>query len=71
MRWFIFLILLFALLWYLRGIEEKPPPTAEESFIGGPVKALRKAENFEDTYLDSAAERQKKMEEQIEKDSGG
>ena len=71
MRWFIFLILVFALLWYIRGIEEKPPPTAEESFIGGPVKALRKAENFEDTYLDAAEERQKKMEEQIEKDSGG
>ena len=71
MRWFIFLILVFALLWYIRGIEEKPPPTAEESFIGGPVKALRKAEDFEKTYLDAAEERQKKMEEQLEEDSGG
>lgn len=70
MRWFIFLILVFALLWYIRGIEEKPPPTAEESFIGGPVKTLRKAESFEKSYLDSAAERQKEMEEKLEKDSG-
>ncbi len=71
MRWFLFLILVFALLWYIRGIEEKPPPTAEESFIGGPVKALRKAEGFEKTYLEAAEERQKKMEEELEKGSGG
>ena len=71
MRWYIFLILVFALLWYIRGIEEKPPPTAEESFIGGPVKALRKAEEFEKTYLEAAEERQKKMEEELEKGSGG
>lgn len=71
MRWFIFLILVFALLWYIRGIEEKPPPTAEESFIGGPVKALRKAEEFEKTYLEAAEERQKRMEEELEKANGG
>jgi hypothetical protein len=71
MRWLLFLIVVFALLWYIRGIEETPPPTAEDSFIGGPVKALRKAEGFEESYLDATEERQKKMEEQIEKDSGG
>jgi len=70
MRWLLFLIMVFALLWYIRGIEETPPPTAEESFIGGPVKTLRKAESFEETYLDATEEHQKKMEEQVEKDSG-
>jgi len=71
MRWFLFLLLVFAALWYIRGIEETPPPKAEDSFIGGPVKALRKAEGFEKSYLDANKERQKKMEEQLEKDSGG
>ena len=71
MRWLFFLIVVFAVLWYIRGIEETPPPTAEDSFIGGPVKALRKAEGFEESYLDATEERQKKMEEQIEKDTGG
>ena len=71
MRWLLFLIIVFAVLWYIRGIEETPPPKAEDSFIGGPVKALRKAEGFEESYLDATEERQKQMEEQIEKDSGG
>ena len=70
MRWLLFLIVVIALLWYIRGIEETPPPTAEESFIGGPVKALRKAEGFEKTYLDANEEHKKKMEEQLERDSG-
>lgn len=70
MRWLLFLIVVFAVLWYIRGIEETPPPTAEESFIGDQVKVLRKAEGFEKTYLDATREQQKKMEEQLEKDSG-
>ena len=70
MRWLLLLIVVFAVLWYVRGIEEVPPPTAEESFIGGPVKALRKAEDFEKTYLDANEEHKKKMEQQLEKDSG-
>lgn len=70
MRWLLFLIVVFAVLWYIRGIEETPPPTAEESFIGDQVKVLRKAEDFEKTYLDATREQQKKMEEQLEKDSG-
>ena len=70
MRWFLFLLFVFAVLWYIRGIEETPPPKAEDSFIGGPVKALRKAEGFEKSHLDATKERQKKMEEQLEKDSG-
>ncbi len=71
MRWFIFLIVVFAILWYIRGIEEVPPPPIEESFIGGPVKALHKAEDFEKSYLDATAERNKRMDEQVDKDSGG
>ena len=71
MRWLLFLILVFAVLWYIRGIEEVPPPKVEDSVIGGPVKALRKAEGFEKSHLDATEERKKKMEEQLEKDSGG
>jgi len=71
MRWFLFLILVFALLWYIRGIEEVPPPTAEESFIGPQVKALRKVEEFEKAYPEMDKQYQKRLEEQIEKDSGG
>jgi len=71
MRWLFFLIVVFAVLWYIRGIEEVPPPKAEDSFIGGPVKALRKAEGFEKSYLEATDERNKQMEEQLEKDGGG
>lgn len=70
MRWLLFWIIVFAVLWYIRGIEETPPPKAEDSFIGGPVKALRKAEGYEESYLDQTEARQKRMEEQLEKDSG-
>jgi hypothetical protein len=71
MRWFIFLILVLAVLWYIRGIEEVKPPPIEEGIIGGPVKALRKAEGFEKSYLKETQEHQKQLEEQLEKDSGG
>lgn len=70
MRWFILLLLVLAALWYLRGIEEKPPPKAEDSFIGGPVKSLRKAEGFEKDYLDASRAQQQKMEAQIEAATG-
>jgi hypothetical protein len=70
MRWLLFWIIVFAVLWYIRGIEEEPPPEAEDSFIGGPVKALRKAEGYEESYRDQTEARQKRMEEQLEKDSG-
>lgn len=71
MRWLLFFIVVLAILWYIRGIEETPPPTAEESFIGEPVKVLRKMEGYEESYLDATQERQRQMEEQIEKDTGG
>ena len=66
MRWLIFFLLVCAGLWYLKGIEEEPPPKAEDSFIGGPVKALRKAENFEKSYLEANDEHKKKIEEQVD-----
>ena len=69
MRWFIFLLVVLAVLWYIRGIEEERPASVEDTFIGGPVKALRKAENFEKSFLDATEARNKKMEEQLEKDS--
>ena len=71
MRWLLFLIIVFAVLWYIRGIEDVEPPPIEEGFIGGPVKALRKAEGFEKSYLEDTREHQKQIEEQLEKDSGG
>lgn len=71
MRWFLFLIVVFAVLWYIRGVEEVKPPPIEEGIIGGPVRALRKAEGFEEEYLDATKERNQRMEEQLEKDSGG
>lgn len=71
MRWLLFLIIVIAVLWYIRGIEEVKPPPIEEGIIGGPVKALHKAEGFEKVYLEDTQERQKQIEEQVEKDSGG
>ncbi|HEY5774546.1 MAG TPA: hypothetical protein VIS57_00540 [Xanthomonadales bacterium] len=71
MRWLFFLIIVFAVLWYIRGIEDVKPPPIEEGIIAGPVKALHKAQNFEKSYLDATREQQKKMEEQLEKETGG
>ena len=71
MRWLLFWIVVFGVLWYIRGIEDVKPPPVEEGIIGGPVRALRKAEGFETEYLDATKERNKRMDEQIEKDSGG
>ncbi len=71
MRWLLFFIIVMAVLWYIRGIEEAPRPKAEDTFIGGPVKALRKAEGVEKSYLDAVEERKKRMEEQVDKSSGG
>ena len=71
MRWLIFFLLVMAGLWYLSRIEEMPPPKAEDSFIGEPVKVLRKMEGYEKTHLDATKARQKRMEEQLEEDSGG
>jgi hypothetical protein len=50
-----------AVLWYIRGIEEVTPPPVEEDIIGGPIRALSKAEGFEKPYLE-ANDAQKKNE---------
>ena len=71
MRWILVLLVLFVFWWYLGGKEPTLPPTAEESFIGEPIKSLRKAEEFEKRYLKAAEERKQRMEEQAEVDSGG
>jgi len=71
MRWLVFLLIVFAVLWYIRGVEDKQPPPIEEGIIGGPVKALHKAQGFEKSYLDATDAHKKKMEEQLEKDNGG
>jgi len=71
MRWFIFLLLVLAALWYLRSLEPVEPPPIEEGIIGGPVKALHKAQGYEKSYLQDTQEHQKQIEEQLEKDSGG
>ena len=70
MRWLLILLVVFAL-WYISGIEETPPPTAEESFIGNQVQALRKAEDFQKTYHEAVEESKKRMEEQLDRDTGG
>jgi hypothetical protein len=49
---------------------EKPPPPAEETFIGEQVKALRRAEDYDQQHLDAIKERQDRMEQQLEEDGG-
>lgn len=71
MRWLIIFLLAVAVLWYIRGLEKTPPPKAEDSVIGEPVKALHAAQDYEKTYLESVNEHKKKMEEQLEQDAGG
>lgn len=69
MRILVFILLLLVV-FKLSSCQEEPPPTAEESFIGDQVKVLRKAENYEQQHLDDVRERQKRIEQQLEKDGG-
>lgn len=71
MRWLLFFLVVIGGLWYLRGIEEMPPPKAEDSFIGEQVKVLNKAKNYEQVHLENVDAHKKRMEEQLEKDAGG
>jgi len=70
MRWVLLLLIVFAVLWYIRGAEDVTPPDIEDSFIGGPVKALHKAEDFEKSHQEANDKRKKNLEEQLEKDAG-
>ena len=69
MRWLIALIIILLAIFYF--LPDPPPKPVEETFIGEPIKALRKAERFEDEYLKATEERKKRMEEELEKQSGG
>lgn len=61
------IIVLLAIFYFMKEPERRP---VEETFIGEQLKPLRKAENFEDEYLKSVKEQQKKMEEELEKAGG-
>jgi hypothetical protein len=69
MRVLIVLIIILLAVFYFQ--PEQEPPTAEESFIGDQVKTLRKAEGFEDEYLEATDERKQRIEEELEKAGGG
>ena len=59
---FLIVLIIIMLAWKLW--PEQPVPTAEESFIGPQIQSLRKAEQFEDDYLDALEEKNRKIEEQ-------
>ena len=62
MRFLIVLIIVILLAW--KFWPEQAVPTVEESFIGPQIQSLRKAEQFEDDYLDALEEKNRKIEEQ-------
>ena len=68
MRWFIALIVILLAFFYF--LPEPEPKPVEETFIGEQVKVLRKAEGFEQQYLEADQERQKRLEEELEKSGG-
>lgn len=76
MRLFILFLLACLGVWYFwagPGSAPDAPPEpvpVEDTFIGGQVEALNKAEGFEDQYLKSTEEHQKRMEKQLEGGGG-
>ncbi len=68
MRWMLLLIIVLLAFFYL--LPEPEPRPIEETFIGEQLKPLRKAEGFEEEYLKSVKEQQKRMEEDLEKAGG-
>jgi len=69
MRWLIFLIL--AALAFFYFLPEREPVPVEETFIGDEIRAVQKAEAFEQEYLDAVRERQEKMEAELDEAGGG
>jgi hypothetical protein len=60
-----FLILLIIIIFLAFSFwPEQPTPTAEESFIGPQLEPLKKAEQFEQNYLDAVEQKNQRMEEQ-------
>jgi hypothetical protein len=43
----------------------------EETFIGDEIRAVQKAEAFEQEYLDATRARQEQMEKELEEAAGG
>jgi len=69
MRWLLLLIIVLLLIWHFYP-KPKPIPV-EKTFIGEPIKAMHKAEDFNDQYLKDVKESQDKMEKQLEEETGG
>ena len=69
MRWLILLLVIILTVYYF--MPEPEPIPIEETFIGEPVKALQDAQGYEDEYLKANEERRKRMEEELEKATGG
>ncbi|NIM71434.1 MAG: hypothetical protein GTN86_06775 [Xanthomonadales bacterium] len=62
MRWLLALIVVLLLVWYL--FPEPEPVPVEESFIADEVHTLRKAEGFEQQYLDAERARRERLEQE-------
>jgi len=69
MRWLIALLLIALAIWYF--LPEPEPRPVEETFIGEEIKALNKAKQFEQEYLEAVRERQEKMEAELDEQDGG
>lgn len=69
MRWLILLILLALAIAYFLPAPERVP--VEETFIGDELRAVRKAEDLEQDYLDATRARQQQMEKELEEAAGG
>jgi hypothetical protein len=69
MRWLILLIL--AALAFFYFLPEREPVPVEETFIGDEIRAVQKAEAFEQEYLDATRARQEQMEKELEEAAGG
>ena len=69
MRFLIVVILLLLTIFHF--MKDPEPVPVEETFIGEQIKPLRKAEGFEEEYLKATDDRKKRMEEDLEKATGG
>jgi hypothetical protein len=68
MRFMLLLILILLAIFHF--IKDPPPRPVEETFIGPQIETLKKMEGYEDQYLKSVEEQQKKMEEELKKSGG-
>jgi hypothetical protein len=68
MRFIVLLILILLGIFYF--MKDPPPRPIEETIIGKQVEPLKNMEGYEDEYLKSVEEQQKKMEEELKKSGG-